>query len=164
MKNSIRLAVLFSSIVGNVIAMDTPENAQTKKLCQAIQCDDRKEFDTLLKAGVNRLIPYRYDVNGTTMVRTPIIIAILFYRFEMGKQLLEQDADKQINGSEGSPLMNYVAMKGAYEFIPLLMSKGAQINDCVFAILSNTTFTTPERRAKTLLVLKRYTQKKGKGD
>lgn len=158
--------VVLVLIFGTSIAMDAPENDQAKQLCEAIRDGKQDYFDALLKAGVNRLVPYQYFAdNDSKRVRTPIMFAIMYHRFEMGKELLSKDANKQIDGDNSGTLMHYAALYGSYEFIPLLMSSGGKIDDTVISLASSQpAYKSPERITKTLLVLKRYTQKKGKGD
>lgn len=141
----------------------SPENLQAKKFVDAIALGDMDELDALLDAGVDHTKPYRYFDGVHNKVRTPIMFAIMYYRPDMAQKLLAKDPEKQINGNESGTLMEYAAMKGSYECIPLLMSKGGQITNFVIQRASDPTYSSPQRSEKTLLVIKRY-QKKGKGD
>lgn len=159
--------VLLLVVVGNLGAMDTQENLQAERLCLAIRCGNKEEFNALLKSGVNPLIPWRYYVESDRNMRvcTPIMFAIMHHQLEMGKELLAKDANKQIVGIEGSgTLMEFAAMHGSYEFIPLLVLKGGKITDFVTRLASDPQYSSPEKSKKTLLILNRYAYKGSKGD
>lgn len=144
-----------SLLVANSIAMNTPENLQAKKLCEAIQFGRMQEFNALLGEGIDHTIPYCYVVEGTHMVRTPIMVAIMSYQLGMGKRLLDKNPEKQINGHEGGTLMEFAAMRGSIEFIPLLLSHGAEIDERVFQAAWLTDRCSEQRKIAFLQEIRR---------
>ena len=130
-------------------AMNSPENIQAKQLVDAIIAGNRQQFDNLLKAGVNHLSPYHYMLSGKPIKRTPIMIAIMYHQFEMGKRLLEKNHEEQIPGIEGDTLMHYMAMCGSHEFIPLLMSLGGEIDGKTLLLAGSVKYSSQERSEKT---------------
>lgn len=124
----------------------TEENLQANILCDAIQNDNKLLFDQLLAAGANHWAPYRYLKDGNVVKTTPIKVAIRHHRLSMGQQLLARDSEKQIKSDRGITLMDYAAANGSHEFIPLLLSYGAVINEKVFRIAWCTDCCSEERR------------------
>jgi hypothetical protein len=155
--------VLFLLVMSNVGAMDAPENLKAKQLWEAIYQGDRVKFDQLLSEGVSPLVPYMWDhSDGYVACRLPVVCAIKCHQYDVAAKLLETSPEKQIGGTKEGyqqqakvSLMDFAAMYGSYECIPLLLSRGGIINERIFQIAWRTDDCCEERRQKFLEEIRR---------
>lgn len=145
------VSVLLLFVMAHSIGMDKPENHKAKQLSGAIVQGNQTEFERLLAEGVSPLVPYTYNhKDGYETSRLPAVYAILSYRYEMLAKLLETSPENQIPGTQSGTLMEFAAMKGSHECIPLLLSHGAVIDEGLLEIALNSTFCTKVRKQKMI--------------